>query len=439
MASLDKTPPMTRPRALLALATGSAATGLAIRVTAAGLGYVLQIGLARLLGAEQYGIFALAWVWLTIAGFAGCFGFSQIVVRFWPVYRDAGDAGRQVGFMHLAHRVVLGTSLLLAILIAGGAFIHARLQPGFDPGPLLLAALAVPIFSYQDFLEGHARAEGRIALALAPPYILRQGLILVIAGAVVALGVPASAEAAMACVLGAVIIAAAYQHRRIAALSPVPNVAPVFERRNWTRSAFTVFLADSAMMLRAYADVLIVSAFAPPAAVAVYFAATRVAALLGFVEYAVGAGAGHRFASLGVRSERQDLRAFVRRCIHMTFWPTLIGAAAITLAAPFVLLLFGPDFQAGASLVAILAVGYVVRALAGPADDLLNMLGLERLTFTIQSAGLVVNVALGLLLVPLYGIQGAAVAASASLGLTGLWLMAVVVRQLRAPTTGASG
>jgi O-antigen/teichoic acid export membrane protein len=57
--------------------------------------------------------------------------------------------------------------------------------------PLAFALCVVPIFALQDFLEGVARSFNWTVLAIAPPFILRQGLIAIAMLLALAWGAPA--------------------------------------------------------------------------------------------------------------------------------------------------------------------------------------------------------------------------------------------------------
>ncbi len=414
-AEADPTDPPALAARLKRLLAGGAVSGFLVRVAAAGIGYVLQIALARLIGVEEYGVFALAWVLVAVGGFSACLGLSQAAVRFLPVYGERGAEALRAGFLRDSTLVVCLAGTLLAAL--GGLAVWLD-PPSGGLAPFFLAAACVPVFAYQDLLEGYARAHGWVRLALVPPYILRQGALLVVAMGAMAAGAPADATTAMAAALAATVVATLVQHVLVRKALAAPPVVPQRERGVWARSALTVFLADGAQMLRSYADVLIVGALAPAATVAVYFAATRVAALLGFVEYAMGAIAAHRFSRLGERGDPAALGAYARKTALVTFWPTLAAAILLSAAAPLILSLFGSGFAEGANAVAVLAAGYAIRAAVGPADDLLVMLGRERHAFLAQAAGLATNAAAAFALVPDYGIIGAAAAASLALAVT---------------------
>ena len=74
--------------------------------------------------------------------------------------------------------------------------------------------------------------------------------------------------------------------------------------------------------------------------------------------------------------------------------------------------LFGDSFVTGYYLMFILAIGVLARASIGPGERFLSMLGQQKSCALAALAALVTNVVLCVLLVPKYGITGAAVATS---------------------------
>ncbi len=98
----------------------------------------------------------------------------------------------------------------------------------------------------------------------------------------------------------------------------------------------------------------------------------------------------------------------------------LVTAAMIWLAWPFFLLLaifgdavltlFGPGFDDGAVSLAVLCVAMGLATAAGTVQTILLMGGRSSWQLADKSLALVLNIALDLVLIPLWGIEGAAVA-----------------------------
>src|SRR5690606_15935878 len=79
------------------------------------------------------------------------------------------------------------------------------------------------------------------------------------------------------------------------------------------------------------------------------------------------------------------------------------------------LYLFGPSFTAGYPLLFIFIIGLIARASVGVAESLLSMAGQQRICAAVYTAVFVLNVALNVLLVPRFGLAGAAMATATAL------------------------
>jgi O-antigen/teichoic acid export membrane protein len=93
-------------------------------------------------------------------------------------------------------------------------------------------------------------------------------------------------------------------------------------------------------------------------------------------------------------------------------WPAYATAMVF---APFLLTAFGDGFGDGATVIAITGVGFLLASAAGPIDMLLLMAGRSRQSLVNTAIALVANVGANLLLIPPYGIRGAALAWAFSL------------------------
>ena len=152
-----------------------------------------------------------------------------------------------------------------------------------------------------------------------------------------------------------------------------------------------------------------------PDQVAIYFAAAKTLALVQFVYFAVRAGGAQRFAKYYTNGDRPRLEAFLRDTLHWTFWPSLAMVVVLALVGRQLLLMFGPTFGSGYPLFFILSVGLLSRASIGQTESLLIMAGEQRLCAMVYTVTFVLNVALNLTLIPLFGLAGAAMATSTAL------------------------
>ena len=103
----------------------------------------------------------------------------------------------------------------------------------------------------------------------------------------------------------------------------------------------------------------------------------------------------------------------------------LFGTMLVT--APFLLLLFGPGFSEGAVPLALLCLGLVIRSALGPASMVLSIHDRPYASLPSVALGMVTLVAFNFLLVPLFGLTGAALAAVAAIAVWSLaqWWVAL--------------
>jgi O-antigen/teichoic acid export membrane protein len=163
--------------------------------------------------------------------------------------------------------------------------------------------------------------------------------------------------------------------------------------------------------------------------VGLYFAATRLASLLGLIEFAVGATYGHRFA----RATPGALPGLYAEARRMTALPGLALGVALAASAPLILRLFGAEFTEAALPLAILVAAGTLRLSIGPAEDLLANAGRPVAVWRANAAGATAMAAGALLLCGPYGATGAALASA----LGTLVATAMLARALRAASREA--
>ena len=409
-----------------------AATVMGIRIGGAAIALLSQVLLARWMGAFQYGIFAYVWVWVIILGILAPMGFGTSTLRFVPDYRIREKWSRLAGILDASWRMVLifGVAAMMAGLILLALF--QNIIAAYYLLPLAIALICVPAFALTDTLEGTARAFGWVSLAYLPAYILRPVGIIIVCGIIFASSGTLTGLAAVGGALLATLLTLAGQkfilNRRISAT--IPQAKPVHHTKRWILASLPLVLTEGLYLVLLNSDIVLLGVFVSPDDVGVYFAATRIVNLVTFIYFAVAALAVPKFSELHAKGNRGDLQAFVHQIIQWIFWPTFAAAAVILVGGKFALGFFGPGFEAGYPLLAILIIGFLARASTGPIEYLLNMTGHQNATAWAYGGAAALNIALNFILVPRYGLEGAAVATSIALVSASIWLYISVRRRL---------
>jgi O-antigen/teichoic acid export membrane protein len=403
-----------------------------VRCASAALLYLTQVALARWMGSAEYGVYVGVWTGILLLGGMAHLGLNLGVIALIPTLRDTGDEAGARGLM-LSSRVfaaAAGTAMAALAMCVLVVFGHG-LSPAYQT-TAILALACLPMFVLADVQDGIGRGNGWMDAALIPPYIVRPLLILLVMAAAHAINAPMVATtAAIAAILAtwiASLAQAVWLNAKIVARYGAG--LKTYRLRSWLTSSVPLLAISSAEILLQNTDVLVLSRLTTPTEVAIYFAAGKTMSLIMFVHYAVGSAMANRFASFKARGDTAGLAACVRDAVNWTFWPSLAAAVLILLLGEHLLALFGPQFVAGYPVMAILVVGFLTRSAMGPAEFLLNMQGEQRLCALVMMGAALLNIALNLILVPLYGITGAATATAISLMTAALLNAAVAKRKL---------
>lgn len=422
------------------------AIAFAIRVFSAAIAFGSQVLLARWMGGFEYGIFVLVWLAVVIGGSLSCLGFHTSVVRFVPEYREKHMLDELRGILLASRLFVLIASTALSGLAALCFWLASGAVSPYYVVPFLLGFFCMPMIALGDTLQGLARAQSWPVAALAPTYLVRPLLLLAAMAGALACGYPPCAETAVMAAILATYLTTIVQLAGVTARMDrhIPAGPHKLLLGPWLMVSLPIFLVESFFFLLTNADVLMVGAYLEPDAVAVYFATVKTLALVHFVYFAVKAGAGQRFAQFA-HGDAGRLADFARETVSWTFWPSLLMALAVLALGRPMLSLFGEGFSAGYPLLVPLLAGVVLRAAIGPAESLLTMSGHQNACAVVFALTLALNIGLSALLIPLWGLWGAAAATAlsivfetAALGLT-VWRRLGFVMFVFAPATAGQG
>jgi O-antigen/teichoic acid export membrane protein len=177
------------------------------------------------------------------------------------------------------------------------------------------------------------------------------------------------------------------------------------------RLSFSVALLfmTIANLLLSQSDILMIGMLLGTDAAAIYSPPAIIASLILLPMIAVNTVISPRIA--------EDF-VFGRRELMPLLPLSILAAESVAIPIAFVacffswalLGLFGPAYTAGRTVLIILAVGYLFNVLAGPVDYLLIKTRFARMAAVVLGASAALNLALNALLIPRFGIEGAAVA-----------------------------
>jgi O-antigen/teichoic acid export membrane protein len=165
-------------------------------------------------------------------------------------------------------------------------------------------------------------------------------------------------------------------------------------------------------------DIVLVAILRGPAEAAIYTAATRFLVAGQFVNAAISMAAQPRFAELFTVGKRREVNSVYQATtawLILLTWPLYLLAIIF---GPEVLTVFGHSYRAGAGVMVILAGAMLLATACGQVDMVLIASGRSGWSLMNGLLAVAANVGLDLILIPRYGIAGAAIGWAVAIALT---------------------
>ncbi len=405
-----------------------------LRLAGAGLTLGLQIFLARFLQAYEYGLFAFTWSCVIILGELLSFGFYNLIQRLIPEYRINNQPAFLRGAVWAAAITILVSSLAIAILISAGLYglVQAQLVSSAYADLLIVGALSLPAFALADYISGIGRSYGWMIRAFAPTALFRPLALMGLFVGTIAFGVSSSALTAITCATIAIWLTLLLSLLIIGKAMPANDYQGTrnYKFLPWILAALPMMMISSFELLLFNIDVLMISWFLPPDQTGIYFAATKIMVLVALLNFAVGSAYTASYANHYLEDNQAALAKSIRRSASLTFYPSLLMIAGIILFKEELLSLFGPGFEAASYVIFPLSIGLICRALVGPGERILMMTGKHFTCGAIYLGTVILDIILNIILIPQYGLLGAAMATSVSFVVMALLLFIMVRKHL---------
>jgi len=390
---------------------GAVATGLS--------GFAIALMLTRILGTEAYGLYSLGLVTAEIATQVAELGLRSSALRFTPVAHRYGDVGRLQGLFRVVCGFPLAFGVVIALLVLLTAdLISVRVFDDERLAPVLRAfAFAIPLSALSHSLEAMLRGLHRADLSIL--------------GLDLGFQIPRLLLTTMAVFLGAEIVGAAWSHVLALAVAAVllrfllrpflrsgsVQTVPDYRQREIWHQALPMYLTRMLQAFGGRLETLVLGVVGLTSSVGIFAAALQLTRVPEVFRRSLAGVTMPLVSDAFDRGGRDEFRPLVHA---VSRWSTMVTLPFFVIAVLFaepVLSMFGEEFRAGSLGLVVLSGIPLLDALVGLCTAVLAMTGNARLNTVNSFTFLVAKIALDIMLIPTWGVTGAAVAAFAAMAI----------------------
>ena len=394
--------------------------------------YFFKIYLARTLGAEKLGLYALG---MTLVGFVGLFnglGLPTAAARFVADYSARKDFFRLGGFLRASMALLASGNLVLAaaMLLTGPwvvtHFYHSPQLTAYLWAFALIMLVGVLNTFLGQIMAGYQDVSRRTLIThfIGTPANMVVAVILISTGFGLS-GYLAAQVASALLVLGLLGFSTWKMTPRPARASGSWHIQR--EVISFSSVAFGITALQFAL---AQADKIVLGYYLDAEQVGIYVVASALVGFVPVVLQSVNQIFSPTIAELyasGSQSMLQQLYSTLTKWILILTIPL---ALTLLIFPHSLMAIFGSVFQGGAAVLAIGTVGQLLNCAVGSVGHLLLMSGNQSVLMRILAVSAALMVCLTVLLVPHFGIAGAAMAAAAGVVVTNVWSLGAVRRRL---------
>ena len=393
-------------------------------------GFATTLLLTRWLGAASLGVynFVISWVVLTVIFVK--FGFENYLTREIAAFSGEDNFASVKAVWTFATRFVILTAVIAiaayAVVLPFVTFENPRVIPTFYLGLAML-----PLLAWLGVYKGLFRGTKQIIVSQVPEFLIRPIFLMIVVGLFLLFSLPGRSEYAILINVVGTLIALVFciarnPHRDRMVTSEKASVSPGV----WLAGAFPFMLIAGIHIFNQRTDRLMLGAMLDMEAVGIYSVAIQMSLVVNFPLLGITAAVGPLVAEREKANQQSELQ---HALIKSTAVATVVAVAiviALAIFGPYVLMIFGPEFDAAYAPLIVLSLGQLANVAAGPAGAILSMSRHENLVAWGVFSSAILNVILNYCLIPVWGIFGAAMATAISMFCWNFVLVIIAKRKL---------
>lgn len=181
------------------------------------------------------------------------------------------------------------------------------------------------------------------------------------------------------------------------------------------KTSFPMTVSFFSLLIMQSIDIITLKFYGDYDKIALYGIIIRISSILVIFLSSINTIIAPKISEFYYSKKSKDLIALINKSIKLKFILTLPIALLILIFPDFFLAIFGKTYLYGKNALMIIIAGQIINCVTGSSGLYLNMTGRQKVFQRIILVTLLINIILNIILIPSYGIEGAAFSTSLSI------------------------
>jgi O-antigen/teichoic acid export membrane protein len=397
-------------------------------------GLIMNLVIARLYGAELYGRFIYIYTFISFFPSLTSLGLRNGLIYFIPKYTNNDDNEKRNTL--ITNSFIL-TSLLSVIVIItivlNSDFISTSLLNNSELSPLIkMMSPLIILLTLNTISQGVFRGKMEIRDFIIGKDLLMPSIKLVIVTALYFLGLRIEGL-----IIGYYIgfgVLVTYYLFKIILNNNIKFKDVKLKNRKLIYTTFKfslpLFLTGFLAFFVNKTDTFMIGYFLRDADVGIYSIALKIGTMSGFILTAFNTTFAPMISNLYEQDKIKELASIYKIITKWILTINLIAFSLFILFSNEIMLFFGQEFTSGAYALIFIGVGQIANVMVGPAGYLNTMTGKPQYALYTNIIVLILNITLNYLMIPIYGINGAAIASALSVSIANIIRLILLYKNL---------
>lgn len=400
---------------LAELLKGSA-MAFVLRLVGMLLGYIFALMLAHKYGAEGTGIFALTITYVSIAVIFAKAGLDISTMKFIARFHNKNDIASIKGLYWKSLRILLFFSFIISILFillseisATYLFKKEYLSNAFYFSVLMIIPMALIEF-HAEAIRGYKKIAyyfiiNTISVSAISILLLMFNFKNILSDYVY---IDIYIIAQFLTAIFAIFIW--LRNSNILKITMIDSIS----NKTLFKASFPIMITGSIMLIMSWMDIIMLGILKTEVDVGIYSIALKLATLTSIALIAVNSIVAPKISQMYSENDFYNLEKTIHQSTKMIFMISLPILIIYFSFPHYIMGVFGESFKIGAMALIILSVGQFFNALSGPVGQVLNMTDKEYILRNTAIIAALINLILNYVLIPEYGMNGAAISTAIS-------------------------